>query len=169
MDTYNINRHKDNNTMHNLSKTDLLPCHIVNLKSDVKRRLFQEKQAIKHNFSLHIHSACSPQSSELNDYKPYWMHNPPLGEDAICMSFKKLFDSVLSQADNTNANKNYLIICEDDTQFCHNFRQNLELTLNQLPKDWQILHLGPKGASEVTSTGKRYFSQWPGYPKDRLR
>lgn len=156
---------KTEHTYPPLSIDEKLAYHIVNLKHDIERLTYQKKQAIRHNLKLHVHEACTPQAKELEKYRAYWCHTPPVGEDAICISFKKLFDEAQNQSQQSDANNHYLIIAEDDTVLCRLFRKQLDLTLNSLPQDWDILYLGSNGAKQVPSSGQRFFNQWPTYPE----
>lgn len=59
----------------------------------------------------------------------------------ISVALHNNFMKILEIASKTNAK--FVIVAEDDVQFCSNFRYELKQTIDDLPKEWRTLHLCP--------------------------
>lgn len=66
-----------------------------------------------------------------------------------------------------NSGYERVFILEDDISFCDNFKERLALAMNQLPNDWDCLHLGgystPDGLMPYSSLLDKSIKTWGGY------
>lgn len=151
--TANKNQTPKANLQAQIEPDQVIPYFICNLPNSYKRREFQKNQSRKLGLALHVIPAIDNQSARLKDYKNSWEHSVVCGEDALLLSFLDTIEAALdSQAP-------LVLLAEDDTIFCDNFREELSKTISELPEDWEVFHLGSNFIENFSTS--RIFKSWP--------
>lgn len=131
----------------------VIPYFICNLPSSHQRKLFQKKQAYELGLELHVIPSINIHNERILAFKSLWEHSIVQAEYALLLSFLDTIEAAL------NSHAPLVMIAEDDTVFCQNFREELNKTISQLPTDWEIFHLGSNFIKNMSNT--RVFKQWP--------